>query len=924
MAIEQIEFRHTWRPSQARVLQAIRHHLLDDRLHVVAAPGAGKTTLGLECFRLIGEPALVLSPTRTIRDQWIERLRDFLPADEPFPPAWVSSSLEDPGLFTSVTYQALHTKHRLAQLANEEAETEDGDDDDADEGSLDSEEVLVLVELILAAGIRTIILDEAHHLRAEWWIALAKIVEQVEGMKVVSLTATPPYDSSPAEWARYEKLCGPIDEEISVPELVKSQTLCPHQDYVWTVVPIESEAQALNDYEDAVEALIAELQVDPVFLSALGAHGWLSFALDPDDLLSDLELAFSLYEIARDLDVGDIRPLEDALDIGGIDFSGPEIGDWQRVVKAYLFASVWLDTEEVTEHRKALARRLRREGLLHGRELRLATSRLAKRELTQSASKLDACVSIHAVERNLRGTDLRMVVLTDYIRDDDLDEVAPTSRVTLGAVPIFRAFADELPESDRVGLALLTGRVCLIHQDKEALLRAALKTDRVTFEPLESVAGFVRIIGPSSGDLTSALTQLLEAGEVRILVGTRSLLGEGWDAPCINALVLASSVGSFMLTNQMRGRAIRVDKSQPEKVASIWHIVAFALNRPRSLLARQLWLTTLYWPGLADFVELRRRFETFSGLDVLEGQIENGILRVPLLYIREDKDKVTGFEDLQFNLESFNSPEALKSANTHMISYRSRIKDVSEGWKTAVEGASVGRMMPEVHTKDAPRFAGFHLRHTLAYLLSMAVIVFMAVTYASARVTITQGSSAVFVGLLIAALATAWPLSKAAKLWLFHLPVDGTVHQIGVALLEAMCATEIIETPFRQLGVSSRSMPMGGAAVHLEGGTYYERSLFADSIAEILGEVASPRYLLVRGGRSPLGHRVYDYHSVPQLLAIRKERAEQMARSWRRRVGPTELVYTRTAATKRVLLRARARSFATVSRKATARLERWM
>ena len=58
-----------------------------------------------------------------------------------------------------------------------------------------------------------------------------------------------------------------------------------------------------------------------------------------------------------------------------------------------------------------------------------------------------------------------------------------------------------------------------------------------------------------------------------MLVGTKSLLGEGWDSPCINSLILASFVGSFMLSNQMRGRAIRIFKDDPNKVSNIWHLV---------------------------------------------------------------------------------------------------------------------------------------------------------------------------------------------------------------------------------------------------------------------------------------------------------------------------------------------------------------
>ena len=53
-------------------------------------------------------------------------------------------------------------------------------------------------------------------------------------------------------------------------------------------------------------------------------------------------------------------------------------------------------------------------------------------------------------------------------------------------------------------------------------------------------------------DLVTAVTQLFQEGLIQVVIGTKSLLGEGWDAPCVNSLILASFVGSFMLSNQMR------------------------------------------------------------------------------------------------------------------------------------------------------------------------------------------------------------------------------------------------------------------------------------------------------------------------------------------------------------------------------------
>ena len=50
-------------------------HLRADKLHVVAAPGAGKTTLGIEVISRLNRPALILCPTNTIKNQWKDRIR---------------------------------------------------------------------------------------------------------------------------------------------------------------------------------------------------------------------------------------------------------------------------------------------------------------------------------------------------------------------------------------------------------------------------------------------------------------------------------------------------------------------------------------------------------------------------------------------------------------------------------------------------------------------------------------------------------------------------------------------------------------------------------------------------------------------------------------------------------------------------------
>ena len=91
-----------------RVLDELQDHLEDAKLHIVAAPGSGKTVLGLEIMRELGKPALILSPTLTIRNQWTERLFEMFLDRAVIDQEEISYDLNDPKIMTCSTYQALH------------------------------------------------------------------------------------------------------------------------------------------------------------------------------------------------------------------------------------------------------------------------------------------------------------------------------------------------------------------------------------------------------------------------------------------------------------------------------------------------------------------------------------------------------------------------------------------------------------------------------------------------------------------------------------------------------------------------------------------------------------------------------------------------------------------------------------------------
>src|SRR5207247_9965050 len=110
---------------------------------------------------------------------------------------------------------------------------------------------------------------------AEWGNTLKVVLEHLNNTTIVALTATPPYDVSQFEWLRYEVLCGSVDAELSVPELVLSGDLCPHQDYVYFSVPSEREQRVLSEFRAAVDSFIQRLRSNKEFTAALVTHPWL-------------------------------------------------------------------------------------------------------------------------------------------------------------------------------------------------------------------------------------------------------------------------------------------------------------------------------------------------------------------------------------------------------------------------------------------------------------------------------------------------------------------------------------------------------------------------------------------------------------------------------------------------------------------------
>ena len=112
---DKIKFKYKWRPYQDRVLNESYKYLADGKINIVAAPGSGKTILGLDLARRLGNPVIIFAPPVTIQKQWINK---FLSSFTDFKeiPDWISTDIYDLKFFNVVTYQALHYAYKKKKV----------------------------------------------------------------------------------------------------------------------------------------------------------------------------------------------------------------------------------------------------------------------------------------------------------------------------------------------------------------------------------------------------------------------------------------------------------------------------------------------------------------------------------------------------------------------------------------------------------------------------------------------------------------------------------------------------------------------------------------------------------------------------------------------------------------------------------------
>ncbi len=733
---------------------------------------------------------------------------------------------------------------------------------DADFDELLAPAARARVQQLAAAGVQTVVLDECHHLASLWgYLVRTALAALGAGVHVIGLTATPPRDLRGDEAAMYVGLLAEVDFEIPLPAVVRDGHLAPYQELALFTTPLASERAWLDERHVRFAELLDRLHDTPqAGEEDLAFAPWVIARMryrDTGDGAARVPfatLAARRPELAR----AGVRYLHDArLELpddaprGEGWRSPPTLEDWLSLIGDYAVGCLRAHPGEAAERRfDELATGLGDLGFALTRTGVRRGGSEVDRVLIASAAKPLAAIEVLAAEAEARGDGLRAAVLCDAEHPPRVAEGSPLT-LSGGARGILRAFGEDLRSAALRPLLVTAETLACLPGDAVAL-RPALGAATAT--PVDGLV-VLGAAGWGSQERVGVAGRALAAGVVQCVVGTRGLLGEGWDAPTLNVVVDLTTVAADVSVRQLRGRALRLDPADPEKVAANWDVVCVAPD-----LAR----------GSADYERFVRR---------------HGHVHAPC----EDGSIETGVSHVHPLLSSFAPPPESehRALNTAALARARDLLGARARWRLGEpyvgEDVPVLLVRAAAHTGGAAGAewrggggqqddAGAGLRPGLP----------------PARLPKPRGAT------------LAFRLGASARSYPAVLPLD----QVAAAIVDAYVALgEIARAAADSLVLAPR--PGGTFRVALPAGRYAENAKLATALEQAVGPASNPRYVVSRPSWPPgltlaaarrralTLRRVFDtsWHTVPADLATRKERAEAYHAAWRARLGPGELLF---------------------------------
>ncbi|MFI0354748.1 DEAD/DEAH box helicase family protein [Actinomadura sp. 9N407] len=944
------------------------------RAWVVLPPGTGKTLVGLEAARRLERRTVVLVPNTAIQNQWVAHWRKC--GGE----AGTDRELRHP--VTVLTYQS------LAVFDPDAETDEEGRQKRRRGGlvRLLHDNGRALVGALHDAGPLTLVLDECHHLLDVWGRLLAEILEELPDARVIGLTATPPESLTPDESTLVDALFGTPILGASIPAMVRRGYLAPFAELVWLTAPTAVEAGYVGGEAERFAELTAGL-IEPGFTST-GLLEWLDARMvdrlaggstASDSTASDSTASDSTASdsTAGDSTAGDAtasdatasdsmadQPAGDrpagghgAVSWARLETAEPQIAaaalrfhhagllalppgarmreehrhdptaeDWVALLNDYVLHCLMPSKRKKDEVAlEAVKRALPAVGYqLTRRGIRAARSPV-DRVLARSAAKSYGAVEIAALEAASLGSRLRCLVLCDHERAgatlparlrDVLDAEAGSAWLMLRGLvadPRTRALAPMLVTGRTVAAAEETARAFVLEHHERGL----------TLEPVGD--GIARITGPwSSRVWVRLITAFFEAGACQVLVGTRGLLGEGWDARGINTLIDLTTATTPTSVVQTRGRALRLDPGWPEKTANTWTVVCVSDRHPK---------------GAADWDRFVRKHSGYLAA-APNGEIVSGVAHVEASFSPYAPPGTESFDGL--NVAMLARAED-RAATRDAWRLGTRFRDelvhtlrIRPARSLTVPAAAVSRTI----TPDPPaRVPGWNLALFPPPLPPLyepsrdghITMIGLFLAFSAAVFTMGFGLTVWLVSWLTVVALTAIleagrrvrearrvALSRRAReraierssQALAELAGEPPVTRLAYAVADALKRAKLSRRGAE--GVAVQPEPDGTYRFSLAGVDTATSQRFAVALDEVLGPMATPRYVVPRYIVHPLtGSDLREralawsrhearadgvvYHSVPAVFGQNRRRTDAFVAAWNTWISAGEAVFTSSA-----------------------------
>lgn len=368
--------------------------------------------------------------------------------------------------------------------------------------------------------VSSIVLDEAHHLTAWWSKVIFEFYMTLQKPYVVWLTATPPFDDLDyfSLDKNYVNLLWEVDYYIPTPAIIKSWKLAPYNDLVQFVELPDNASEILLNKKQKLDKLI-------------------------DKNKNDLNIFFTDYLKNYNKNINDDKNINKILTFCNIYLS-------LKSNKFNLDNFINLDFEKIIYSISIWIREYKKNNINIFNEYKNILyeiwyvwkkskfvkfySYIDKLEI-YNPNKINAVKNILDKEIFNLWDNLRCVIITDFF--EDIDWLLDCKNIL-----------KNLWNYKKLNPILVSGQ---------------------WFFTLDWVILNKNIL---------EITKDFNNWKSNLLIWTRWFLWEWWDSPKVNTLIDLTWISSFMSTNQVRWRAIRLDKENNKKVSNIYDIVTIDKN----------------------------------------------------------------------------------------------------------------------------------------------------------------------------------------------------------------------------------------------------------------------------------------------------------------------------------------------------------